>query len=53
MFTSLQVRGNVAKDGAAVDKKEISEESKANTGVGVASTGEIFSRQVQVHEASA
>jgi hypothetical protein len=39
MFTGLQVRGNVAKDGPAVDKNEISEESKAHTGVGVASTG--------------
>ena len=53
MFTGLQVRGNVAKDGAVVDKNEISEESKAHTGVGVASTGDILSRQVQVREASA
>ena len=53
MFTGLQVRGNVAKDGPAVDKNEISEESKAHTGVGVASTGDILSRQMQVREAPA
>jgi len=53
MFTGLQVRGNVAKDGAVVDKNEVSEESKAHNGVGVASTGEILSRHVQVREASA
>ena len=53
MFTGLQVRGNVAKDGTVVDKNEISEETKAHTGVGVASTGDMFSRQVQVREAPA
>ena len=53
MFTGLQVRGTVAKDGAVVDKNDISEESKTHTGVSVASTGDILSRQVQVREASA
>ena len=48
MFTGFQVRGNVAIDGAAVDKNESSEESKAHTGVGVALMGDILSRQVQV-----
>jgi hypothetical protein len=53
MFNDLQVRGNVAKDGTVVDKNDISEESKAHTGAGVASTGDILSRQVQVREDSA
>jgi hypothetical protein len=51
MFTGLQVRGKVAKDGAVVDKNEISEEIKAHTGEIEDSTGEILSRQVQVREA--
>jgi len=53
MFTGLQVRGNVAEVGAAVEMGTMFEESKPHTGVGNASTDDIHNRQVQVHGASA
>ena len=53
MFTGLQVRGNVAEVGAAVEMSSKVEESKPHTGVGDASTDDIHNRQVQVHGASA
>ena len=53
MFTGLQIRGNIAEVGAAVEVSSKVEESKPHTGVGDASTDDIHNRQMQVHGASA